>query len=261
MSAAPAASFVPLAERLAEAAGAVSRRYFRTPTAVESKADQSPVTEADRAAEAAMRQIIAAEVPDHGILGEEYGGERTDAEYVWVLDPIDGTQAFVTGKPLFGTLISLVRRGVPVLGIIDQPVLGERWLGVAGRPTLFNGEAAHARPCSKLGDAWLYATSPHMFPPAAFDRFEALREQVRRAVYGGECYAYGLLASGFVDLVVEADLQPYDYCALAPVVTGAGGTMTDWRGDPLDLNSDGRVVAAGDDRMHHEALAVLARDG
>ena len=251
-------AFVELAGRLADAAGPILRRYFRARHEVEFKEDSSPVSAADRESEAAMREIIERETPEHGILGEEYGTVRGDAEYVWVLDPLDGTASFVTGKPMFGTLIALARRGVPLLGIIDQPTLVERWVGVEGRPTLYNGTPARTRPCAALRSAWLYATSPQMFQGPNFVAFEHLRKRVRRAVYGAECYAYGLLASGFVDLVVEADLKPYDFCALVPVVKGAGGEITEWSGRPLTIRSEGRVVAAGDPHLHGEACRALA---
>ena len=248
---------ITLAERLADAAGAVVRRYYRTPVAVDDKADASPVTIADREAEAAMRALIAQACPEHGIVGEEHGALRPDAEWVWVLDPIDGTKAFITGKPSFGTLIALLHRGVPVLGIIDQPITGERWLGVAGRPTTLNGRPVRVRACPDLRLAALYATDPGMFgaDDAAWRRLSAAVKLTR---YGADCYAYALLATGFVDLVVEASLKPYDYSALVPVIEGAGGIMTDWRGQRLGLDSDGRVVAAGDSGVHASALALLA---
>ena len=253
-------SFIALAEKLANAARLISLRHFRSSLTIEDKADDSPVTIADREAEAAMRGIIEESFPDHGIFGEEFGKVRSDAEYIWVLDPIDGTQPFVTGIPLFGTLIALVHRGKPVVGVLDCPALNERWVGVEGRPTTYNGQPAGVRACEELNRAWLLATSPHMFPGDDFEAFERLRKKTRRgrAVYGGECYAYGLLANGSVDLVVEATMQPYDYLAHVPVINGAGGIITDWQGEPLNLNSDGRVLAAGDARMHKVALEVLA---
>jgi inositol-phosphate phosphatase/L-galactose 1-phosphate phosphatase/histidinol-phosphatase len=173
------------------------------------------------------------------------------------LDPIDGTKSFITGKPLFGILVAVARHGAPILGVIDQPVIHERWRGAAGKSTSFNGESIATRSCARLSDALLYATSPHIFEGADFEAFERLRGKVRHALYGGDCYAYGLLASGHTDLVVEASLKPYDYAALVPVVEGAGGTITDWDGKPLTLASDGRVVAAGDAALHAQALEVL----
>lgn len=251
-------AFVALAERLADAARPVAKRYFRSGLPIDAKPDASPVTAADREAEAAMRAIIEEACPDHGIFGEEHGKTRLDSRYVWVLDPIDGTKAFVTGKPLFGTLIALLEDGRPIVGVIDAPAMDERWVGAEGRPTIHNGRPAQARSCADIGMAWLYATTPHMFEGADGNAFDRLRRRCRDAVYGGDCYAYGLLASGTVDVVCEASMQPYDYCALVPVVTGAGGVITDWQGRPLGLESDGRVLAAGDAAIHDAARAALA---
>ncbi len=251
------ASYIELAERLADIAGPIVARYFRSDLTIADKADASPVTTADREAEAAIRAVLEAECPDHGILGEEHGGDNLEAEYVWVLDPIDGTKAFVTGKPLFGTLIALCQNGVPVLGVIDQPVLKERWVGAVGQATTYNGEAVSTRACADLSEAWLYATSPDMFKGADETAFKRLAEQVKFPLYGADCYAYGLLASGFTDIVCEATMQPYDYCALVPVVEGAGGIMSDWAGKPLTLNSDGRVLAVGDPALQQAVLDQL----
>jgi len=250
-----------LAERLAAAAREVVLRYFRRPVEVHAKADESPVTVADREAEAAMRAILAAERPRHGVIGEEHGAERSEAEFVWVLDPVDGTRRFISGHVQFGTLIALLRHGRPILGLIEMPAMDERWLGVAGRPTLHSGRfgcgEARVRACSDLGEAILFATSPHMFEGGNEAAFERVRKAVRQATYGGECYAYGLLASGFVDLVIEADMDPYDYLPLVPAIAGAGGMITDWQGAPLGLGSDGRILAAGDARCHAAARALL----
>ena len=250
-------SLVALALKLADTAGPIVARYFRSGTAVADKADASPVTAADREAEAAMRALIAREMPDAGVLGEELGAERADATYVWVLDPIDGTKSFVTGKPLFGTLIALTENGRPIVGIIDQPVLKERWVGVVGRPTLFNNQPITTRACAKLADAWLYATSPALFAGADADAWQRLAAAVKFPLYGADCYAYGLLAAGWTDLVCEASLKPYDWCALVPIIDGAGGRITDWEGRPLTIASNGRVLAAGDARMHAAALETL----
>jgi inositol-phosphate phosphatase / L-galactose 1-phosphate phosphatase / histidinol-phosphatase len=252
------ADFLPFAHTLADAAGAVLRRYFRTPVAVDRKADASPVTVADREAERAMRALIRDAFPEHGIEGEEDGAERGDAPLVWSLDPIDGTKSFITGRPLFGTLISLVRAGRPVLGVIDQCILGERWVGVEGRPSLWNADEIRVRPCPDLYQAVLYATSPDMFPtPAERAAFARVAAAARQPMYGGDCYAYGLLAMGFADVIVEAGLQAHDFCALVPVIEGAGGVMTDWEGRPLTAASDGRVVAAGDERVLNQTLTLL----
>lgn len=251
-------AFLDLAHRLADAAAQVIRPYFRSPLEIVGKEDASPVTIADRDAETVMRDLIGKTFPTHGILGEEHGPERTDAEYVWVLDPIDGTKAFISGFPLFGTLIALMHRGRSVLGIIDQPILRERWVGAEGRPTTFLGKPAHTRPCTKVGEATLYSTSPEMFQGLDAARYAALRETVKLPRYGGDCYAYGQLANGHIDVVVEAQLKPYDYLAMVPIIEGAGGSFTDWQGKPLGMQSDGRVCAVGDPRLHKDVLRHLA---
>ncbi|HKT18969.1 MAG TPA: histidinol-phosphatase [Stellaceae bacterium] len=253
------AAHLALANRLADASGAIIRRHFRRSIQIDEKPDRTPVTLADRAAEAAMRRLIAARFPAHGILGEEHGGVRTNADYVWVLDPIDGTKSFISGVPLFGTLIALVHRGRPVLGIIDQPISRERWIGARGRKTTLNGKPVKSRACQRLNRATLYATAPEMFGKRDAAAFARLRRRVKLARFGADCYAYALLASGFIDLVVEADLKPYDFCALVPVIEGAGGTITDWHGEKLGLGSDGRVIAAGDTNLARRARALLAR--
>jgi histidinol phosphatase-like enzyme (inositol monophosphatase family) len=249
---------VALANSLADAARPIVSRYFRTGVTIDDKSDASPVTIADREAETAMRALLTKHVPGHGVFGEEHGAERTDAEYVWVLDPIDGTKAFITGMPVFGTLIALLHRGVPVMGVIDQPILEERWLGVAGRQSTFNGQPIKVRACPTLDRAYMYSTAPIMFPGALEKKHTALTQRVKLFRWGGDCYAYGLLASSHVDLVVENDLKLYDFAALVPVIAGAGGLITDWNGKPLDMHSDGSVLAAGDAALHRAALDVLA---
>jgi inositol-phosphate phosphatase / L-galactose 1-phosphate phosphatase / histidinol-phosphatase len=251
-------AFLALALRLADAAGGEIRPHFRNLAAVEEKPDLTPVTVADRAAEAAMRTLIEAHFPDHGILGEEFGQVRGNAEYVWVLDPIDGTKSFISGVPLFGTLIALTRDRRPILGIIDQPISRERWVGASGRPTTLNGAAIRCRACPGLAGATLFATTPEMFKGKDAGCFARLSTAVKLTRFGADCYAYGLVAAGFVDLVFEASLKPYDFCAMVPIVEGAGGVATDWRGAPLDLASDGRILVAGDRRVHAAALRLLA---
>ena len=250
--------FLAVALRLADAAGAEIRPHFRNLAAVEEKPDLTPVTVADRAAEAAMRTLIETHFPGHGILGEEFGEVRGDAEYVWVLDPIDGTKSFISGVPLFGTLIALTRRRRPILGIIDQPISRERWVGVSGRPTTLNGAAIRCRACPGLAAATLFATTPDMFKGKDAGCFARISAAVKLTRFGADCYAYGLVAAGFVDLVLEASLKAYDFCAMGPIIEGAGGVATDWRGAPLELASDGRILVAGDRRTHKAALKLLA---
>ena len=248
------------AEAAADLAGAAIRPLFRSALLVEAKGVASPVTEADRAAEQAMRGLLRERFPAHGILGEEFGTERAEAEWLWVLDPIDGTRAFVTGRPLFGTLIGLLHRGRPVLGIIDQPGIGERWIGMAGEPTRFRsplGGTPRCRPCADLGSAELSCTSPDMFGDDIRPGFERLRAAARRVTWGGDCYGYGLLALGLVDMVAEAGMKPWDWAALVPVVEGAGGSVTGWGGETLTLGCDGRVLALGDPALLTDAVSLL----
>ena len=225
---------------------------------MEAKADHSPVTEADRAAEAAMRAILAAERPDDGVIGEEYGADRPDAERVWVLDPIDGTRSFVAGRPIFGTLVALLEAGKPVLGIIDQPIAGERWIGATGAATTLNGVPVTTRACASVSAAHLATTGPGYFKPDSWAAFERVRVAARDTLWGGDCYNYGLLAAGHLDMVIEDGLKLYDFAALVPIVEGAGGMMRDWQGGVLTMISDGKVIAAGDPRLIDAAVAALA---
>lgn len=252
-----------LANRLAHAAGEAIRPLFRGTWAEECKPDRSFVTEADRAAEAAMRAILEAERPDDGIIGEEYGTVRDGAARQWVLDPIDGTTSFIAGRPIFGTLIALMQDGFPVLGVIDQPVARERWAGRAGKPTTFNGKPVRTRSCRELAGAVLATTSPHLFSDHQADHFMGLAKAVetRKIVYGGDCYNYGLVASGHVDVVCEAGLKLYDFAALVPVVEGAGGTMCDWAGEPLHAGSSGEVLAIGEPARLEDVLEAMGMHG
>lgn len=257
-AAAEPARLLAFAERLADAAGAVIAPYFRSKIAIDQKADDSPVTVADREAEQVMRGLIEQTWPDHGIEGEEFGAVRLDADHVWHLDPIDGTKSFITGRPLFGTLVSVAHRGKPLVGVIDCCMMKERWIGGVGLPSRWNGEPIAVRSCADLASAILYVTSPKMFrQPGEAEAFGRVEDAVALPLYGGDCYAYGQLAMGFADIIVEADLDTHDYLSLIPVIEGAGGIVTDWEGRALSPDSDGRVLAAGDRRVHAEALALL----
>lgn len=246
------------ANSLADASGAIIRRRFRQKINVEIKGDNSPVSDADRETETELRRLIAAAFPDHGVIGEEYGQDRPGAEFVWVLDPIDGTKSFITGRPLFGTLIALCRDGAPILGIIDHPAINERWTGAAGQPTRFNGAPVHVRECSGIAAAAMFGSSPHSRTPnneAAFDR---VRRAARQVLYSSDCYAYGLIACGFADLCIEFGIGIHDFLAVVPVLEGAGGIVTDWQGAPLTIASGDKVIAAGDAGVHRAAMALLA---
>ena len=251
--------FIAAAHMAADVAGAVIRPYFRAGLVSDLKSDASPVTIADRSAELALRGVLAERFPHHTVSGEEFPPHNPGQRFRWVLDPVDGTRAFITGRPQFGTLIALLDDGVPILGVIDQPITGERWLGAAGRPTEFRGAYGRAgcRPCPTLAEAELSATSPQMFE-ADLPRWEHLVAQVKRRSFGGDCYAYGLLALGQIDIIAEATMKIWDWAALVPVIQGAGGSITDWSGAPLREDGDGRVLALGDPLLLPEALRALA---
>ena len=259
-------TLLAVAVRLADAARAASLAHFRRPgLGADNKAGAGgydPVTEADRASEAAMRAVLAEWRPDDGILGEEGGTQAGSTGLTWVLDPVDGTRGFLAGTPTWGVLIGLDDGTRLRLGLIDQPFTAERWTGVAGAPTTYRrGDGApvevRTRACPALGDAILMCTDLSMFDAAEQAGFDAVRERVRLCRFGCDCYAYALLAMGQIDLVIEASLQAYDVGGLIPVVEGAGGVITGWRGE--DCRGGGRVIAAGDPARHAEALEMLAK--
>ncbi len=253
--------FSQFVNELATRSGQAILPFFRSAISAENKAvgGFDPVTEADRAAEAVMRQLIKRTFPTHGIVGEEFGSEGEDAEYVWVLDPIDGTRAFIAGLPTWGTLIGLARGGRAAYGMMHQPFTGERFFGDGGGAT-YQGPGGErrlrTRRCATLEEATLATTSPRLFDPAQREAFERVEGRARMTRYGTDCYAYCMVAAGHVDLVIEAGLQPYDIVALIPIVEGAGGVVTTWDGGPA--TGGGAIVAAGDRRLHQAALELLA---
>jgi len=260
-----AEELLAFAHRLADAAAKVTLAHFRTPLSVGNKSEDGfdPVTEADRGAETAIRALIEKTYPGHGILGEEHGASRSRDGFTWVIDPIDGTRSFITGSPLWGTLIALNDGERPVIGVLDQPFLKERFWGVsmpdwreAAIETPEKRLSLATRACPRLADAALSTTTIEMFKGLEREQFEALMSRVRLLRFGGDCYQYGLLAHGFMDLVAETRLAPYDIQALIPIIEGAGGAVTNWQGGPADQG--GNVVAAGDPRTHAEALEILS---
>ncbi len=256
-----AVDFEAFIDHLAVVSGNAIRPFFRTSLGVEDKsagAAFDPVTAADRAAELAMRTLIREKFPSHGIIGEEFGPERPDAEFVWVLDPIDGTKSFISGMPAWGTLIALTRGGQPVFGMMHQPFIAEYFTG-DGAAARYRGPAGNraltVRPCAMLAEAVLYTTSPRLMNAVDRAQFSVVEEAVRLSRYGGDCYAYCMLAAGHVDLLIETELKPHDVAALIPIIAGAGGVITTWEGGPAQAG--GRIVAAGDRRVHDDALALL----
>ena len=252
---------IEAAAAAADAAAAVIRPHFRTRISAELKPDQSPVTIADHAAEHALRKMLGERFPDDGILGEEFGLHNPRARRRWVLDPIDGTRAFITGRTQFGTLIALLDEGRPVLGLINQPITGERWIGAIGRPTQFTGPLggeAGCRACPDLAHSELTLTSPEVLGEDETRRWERLHRRVGRTTFGGDCYAYGLLALGYIDAIAEATMHLWDWAALVPIIEGAGGRLTDWAGRPLTDASDGHTLAVGDPALLAQVTGILA---
>ena len=246
--------FVPFAKSLADAAGEIVRTHFRTPFEVISKGDESPVTIADRDVEQRLREIIEAQRPEDGIFGEEFGKKPSKNGLSWIIDPIDGTKSFVMGRPTFGTLIALWDGDTPLLGIIDQPILRERWIGADGMTT-FNDKQVKTRPCKDLKLACSASTTPAMFKDDTL--WKPFDKGTKMMAWGGDCYMYGLLASGFLDICVEDSLKTYDYAALVPVVQNAGGWIADHEGNPLKLESDGNVIALGDKSLWMQVQSLL----
>lgn len=238
--------------------------FFRRPLSVEQKADQSPVTQADRLAEQVMRAAIKERYPHHGIMGEEFGNEQEHADWCWLLDPIDGTVSFIAGRPIFGTLIALCYQGVPIIGAISQPISGELWLACTAPAYPYakftqqvHEQALKTREYVTLADTVLATTGPQYFTQPQQAAFDQISDKAKRILYGGDCYNYGLLALGQIDLVVEAGLKPHDFVALSPIITAAGGICTDWQGQPITLTSNGSIIAAANAALHQEVLPLL----
>jgi histidinol phosphatase-like enzyme (inositol monophosphatase family) len=247
-------------DRLADAAKAETLPRFRSRLDVSDKGGQyyDPVTEGDQRAETAIRTLIEAEFPDHGILGEEHGSIGLDREFVWVIDPIDGTRAFISGVPVWGTLIGLYQNGRAIMGLIDQPFTGERYFA-DGRQSLYRGpggpEILSVSKTTKLANAIMFTTSPHLFEGEDMDRYRSIESRARLFRYGTDCYAYALLAAGHVDLVVECALKPYDVAGIIPVIEQAGGIMTDWKGGRPEMG--GYIIAAATRELHSEVMELL----
>lgn len=261
-----ASDLVAFAHHLADLSAPIARKYFRTPNGEVIKEDQSPVTQADREIEEIIRAEIEKKFPNHGIEGEEFGLRNPDADYQWILDPIDGTSSFIIGRPTFGTLIALAYKGEVKIGIINQPISNERWIGVnfGGNQdgAWLNGKAISTRDCGKISNAIISTTSQFFFDAEDLQKFQKLASKAKYqrfggVVYGGDCYAYALLASGFIDIIIEPSLKVYDYAALIPLIKMAGGFVGDWHGNEIGLKSDGRIIACGSEALYHKVIAML----
>lgn len=259
----PNQEIINFANELADTSAIIAKKYFRLPSGEIIKDDESPVTKADREIEEILRQMIEKKFPNHGIIGEEHGVKNPQAEYKWVIDPIDGTSSFLIGRPTFGTLIALTKAEKTILGIVNQPITNERWLGVEGSNSVFNGEKISSRKINvELKDATLCTTSPFYFKNDDEKKFQEITSKTKYqncggVIYGGDCYLYALLASGFIDLVIDCGLKVYDYAALIPIIEGAGGVITDWQGNKLKLDSNVKVIAAANKELHKKALEIL----
>ncbi len=246
------------AAHLADLARPIAKRYFRSELTVIDKPDATPVTLADMEIETRIREEITRVYPTHGVLGEEHDSTNLDAEWVWVIDPIDGTKAFTCGKPQFGTLVALCHHGVPVVGVIDQPITAERWIGIKGAGSTFNGVATRASAVRKpLAETIVLVTAPEQFTGAGAVAFARLKAACKGVYYGGDCYNYALIASGHVDLVVEMGLKTVDFAALVNPIVEAGGVTCDWHGAALTLGSDGTIVAAANQALADAVIHVL----
>ena len=246
------------AESLADTARAILGPAWRDAPVTQWKEDASPVTALDRAVEQRLRAMIEQRFPGHGFIGEETGQRGRDAEFAWIIDPIDGTAQFIAGIPVFGTLIALLREGVPVVGVMDFAGSGDRWSGAAGGATTWNGKPVSTRPCGALADAALAVNGPDFFNGPRHAAMTALKDAARLRVTGAAALAYGMLASGRIDLAISGRLDAHDCMAFRPIIEGAGGVVTDWSGKPLTLATSGAILAAGSPGLHGQALAIIA---
>ncbi len=248
-------------ESLADCARSTTLKWFRRPLDIETKEDLSPVTIADQETEKRLRSMVQQHFPSHGFIGEEFDNHRDDAEFAWIVDPIDGTQQFIAGMPLFGTLIGLLQEGRPILGVVDIPAMHERWVGVRGRPTLLNGNVCNTSASYELSKASVFTTSPDIFTAEQWPLFDQFSRRCRVRRYGLDCYAYALLSAGHIEIVMEAGLNAFDILPLVPVIEGAGGRITDWSGRELNIGHCDQALAVANDALHVTALDALREIG
>lgn len=243
---------------MADASGQLLRAAVMHPSRAHIKDDGSPVTSIDVAVEDMIRSIISQRHPDHGIIGEERENILPDAEFVWVIDPIDGTLPFLAGLPVFGTLIALLYKNEPIVGVIDMPMTYERWVGVTGAPTTLNGKPICTRPCLDLSSAMMSTSNQDFYNIHTMRALQVMKDATSLAVYGGSCMSYGRLASGYIDVAMDVDFDVFDYLAMVPIIEGAGGVISDWQGRPLNRQSGDKFVAVGDPHLHDQVLSVLS---
>ncbi len=255
--------FTEFANHLADIASEISRHYFRKENGEFAKEDDSPVTLADREIEAALRDEIIKHYPTHGIIGEEFGSLNKNAEFCWIIDPIDGTSSFIVGRPIFGNLIALRINNSLELGIMNQPITNERWLGINGFGSFLNGKKIQTRSCKSLSEAVLCTSSPFFFKEKNQLLFTEFCKQTKYqhlggAIYGGDCYSYACLASGFIDIIIEPELKIFDFAAHIPIIENAGGIVSDWLGNKPKLESGAKILACGDKNLHKQAVDFIS---
>jgi len=253
---------IDFANHLADLSATVIKKYYRRENDEIVKDDDSPVTKADRGAEEVMREAIEKKFPNHGIIGEEYGVKKGSSDFTWVLDPIDGTSSFIIGRPIFGTLIALTKGEKSLLGIVNQPITNERWLGIAGVGAFLNGEKIAVRNCGELNNAVMCSSSSFHFQGADAEILQKVTSKTKYQklggiVYGGDCYSYACLASGYIDVVIDPGLKIYDYAATIPLIEAAGGVITDWSGNDPKLKSGVKLLACGSKKIHAEILRII----
>ena len=242
---------------LADQSEIIIKSYFRKDIKVESKSDESPVTIADKKTELKIRDLIEKKYPNHGILGEEFDSKNINSEFLWVIDPIDGTRSFIAGHKDFGTLIALLHNNEPIIGIINCPMHEERWIGIKNRKTTFNGEIVETSKENQLSNSYV-CTSGLYFDNKHFrEGFNQIIKKTKYHRFGGDCYMYGMLASGLIEVVIEDTLKPHDYMALIPVIQGAGGTITDKYGNSINLTSNGSIVVSANEKLHKQLIKII----
>ena len=252
--------FTSFANLLADESAKITLKYFRKTFTAENKEDKTPVTIADKKAELKIRDMININYPKHGILGEEFEDINPDSEFKWVVDPIDGTMSFIAGHKDFGTLIALLHNKKPILGIIDCPAHQERWVGLQNQPTTLNGIVVKTSNVKSIKNSYAFTSGLYFEDKKFRTSFDKIIKQTKYYRFGGDCYMYGMLASGLIDIVIEDTLKVYDYMALIPVIEGAGGVTTDIHNQEINLDSKGSIVATANPELHKEVVKVLTSD-
>ena len=249
--------FIKFAHLLSDKSESLILKYFRTKLKIKSKADNSPVTIADTESELLIRKLITTNYPNHGIISEEHSDLNPNAEFVWVIDPIDGTRSFIAGHKDFGTLIALLYKNIPILGIINCPAHKERWQGIINKKTYLNGKVTSTSKINNLNKCYSFSSGLYFEDPNFKKLYDKLIKKVKYYRFGGDCYMYGMLASGFIDIVVEDTLKIHDYMALIPIIEGAGGKVSDRYGKKITINSKGSFVGSCSQNIHKQVIKIL----